>query len=134
MCRWAELTDEHISQALLGEALTEATNADDEAGAKGLVRYEFYDVLVRIAYQKYVESGAIPPHQVARAFHRLINEHILPVLRTQKLPEWQPFRDRLLWCNSVNDVLDINLGNLRNLFLSLLDLKLVPQRFCIPQV
>ena len=104
------------------------------ADAKGLNRCEFWDVLVRIAYQKYVESGAIPPQQVARAFHRLINEHILPVLRTQKLPEWQPFRDRLLWCNSVNDVLDINLGNLRNLFLSLLDLKLVPQRFCIPQV
>ena len=100
MCRWAQLTDIHISQALFTEALTEVTNyGDDEPDAKGLVRYEFWDVLVRIAHQKYVESGAIPPQQVARALHRLINEHILPVLRTQKLPAWQPFREKHIWCN-----------------------------------
>lgn len=82
--------------------------------------------MVRIAKVKYVDAGAIKenenatPH--ARALHRLFNEHMLPILqRDHILPEWQPFREKELWTEPVNNLLETNLSSLRYLYRLILD-------------
>ena len=72
------------------------------------MRYEFFEVLVRIARFKYISTGQLDETQHARALHRLFNEHLLPILSMKKLPQWQPFRDKHLWNTEVNDLIKVN--------------------------
>jgi len=58
------------------------------------MRFEFFEILVRIAHGKYVQTGLIDGSNNARALHRLVNEKILTILLKNKLPEWQTFRDK----------------------------------------
>ena len=45
---------------------------------KALMRYEFFEILVRIAHYMFVKTGELSSDSNSRALHRLINEHILP--------------------------------------------------------
>ena len=92
----------------------EVVNFDDKTDddkfdhEKALIRHEFLEILVRIAKCKYIDTGMISDDNNARALHRLVNTHLLPVLQENKLPEWQPFRNVHLWTNDVNDLLVAN--------------------------
>ena len=45
------------------------------------------------------------------SWNMLFNHHIKP--HTTLLPEWQKFRNRLLWTLDVNDVLEVNLDEIK---------------------
>ena len=95
-----------------------ATTDFDHMNEKGsrahtLLRFEFFEVLVRIARIMYIDThsnkeGALKDNESYRALHRLVNEHILPILLLKSLPEWQPFRDKTLWTFKVNAIFDAN--------------------------
>ena len=70
---------------------------DDYNESQKLVRYEFLEILVRIAGEKFVKHGNLSQENYARALHKLVNEHILPVVNQQRLPSWAPFRTKYLW-------------------------------------
>ena len=65
------------------DTLYYSTNYETEADAfndsKQLVRYEFYEILVRIAKHIYITNGSLSETEVTRAMHRLLNDHILNV-------------------------------------------------------
>ncbi len=74
-----------------------------------LVRYEFLEILIRLANMKYVQKGNLGENANARAFKRLINEHILPIESKVLFPAWQSFRDEHIWTFEVNKLLENNL-------------------------
>ena len=47
--------------------------------SKQLVRYEFFEILVRIAKHIYITNGDLEENQVTKAMHRLLNDHILTI-------------------------------------------------------
>ena len=59
-------------------------NAEKWNKESALLRFEFFEVLVRIARLKYIENvdgkDALNDNESYRALHRLVNEHILPIL------------------------------------------------------
>jgi len=84
------------------DTLFVATNFDndieDEYNSQTeLVRYEFFEILVRIANAKYVAPGLLGEKENARALQRLFNENIMKVVNAKVFYEWQPFRDKHLW-------------------------------------
>ena len=83
--------DRAVTQGML-ESSFAATNFDHNTQSwnkeTSLLRYEFFEVLVRIARAKYVDNGILADDESYRALHRLVNEHILPILQNKKLPEW----------------------------------------------
>ena len=87
------------------------------------------EIFVRIAYMKYVEKGKVGDKSNARAVHRLFNEHVVPLLQQKILPQWQPFRDQVLWTNSVNDLLQVNLQSIKILYKNILDIRVLKPRF-----
>lgn len=62
------------------------------APSNGLKRFEFLEILVRLANIKYLESKIVKTY--AEATEKLIKECILPNF---SLEPWQEFRDKHLW-------------------------------------
>ena len=81
---------------------------DDNA----LNRYEFFEILVRIAKVRFLESDQ--EINISQALSRLLNSHILPM--RHKLISWQQWRDEELWCQEVSDVLEVNARGIKKLF------------------
>ena len=77
-----------------GEEPTGGDNPDSS-----LVRYEFIEVLARIAQEKYQKTGQA--ESCAQAFEMLIERNLLPVAEAE---QWQKFRDDKLHNLEVNDV------------------------------
>ena len=74
-----------------------------------MIRYEFFELLVRIAKLKYTtKKNSTEEISNARALHRLFNEHFLPILIQKKLAQWHPFRVKKLWNNEVSDLFKAN--------------------------
>ena len=73
-----------------------------------LWRYEFYEILVRIANERYRKHGHCS--SIYDALEYLINDHILPYSNPG---QWQEFRDKTLWTLEVNDLFEANLENLK---------------------
>ena len=77
------------------------------APSNGLKRFEFLEIIVRLANSKYLEPKLVKTY--AEATEKLITECVLPYY----VPEpWQEFRDKALWTIDVNDLLESNLENL----------------------
>lgn len=106
--------DKNLSISTL-DRLFIATNVElvdmDDNPDKELCRFEFIEILVRIAGAKYKDPGITSTY--AEGVRRLISEHLIPLANQL---EWQEFRDRELWCLEVNDILDANLEGLRKVF------------------
>ena len=72
-----------------------ATNFEEEDqdgnDDNALVRFEFLEIIVRIAQCKFIEYGTMT--DLAEATEKLIVEHILP-MQSSQLIEWQGFRDK----------------------------------------
>ena len=73
-----------------------------------LVRFEFWELLVRISYAKY------PTFSYSKALEKLIEEK----LRPYDHEPWQKFRDNHLWTIEVNDILEANHKNLEKIYQS----------------
>lgn len=77
---------------------------------------------------KYVQKGNLGENANARAFKRLINEHILPIESKCLFPAWQSFREEHIWTFEVNKLLENNLQAIKEIFKSMVgvrNLKLV---------
>lgn len=77
-----------------------------------LCRYQFFEILVRIAKAKYIEFGT--ETNIASALQMLILNHILPM--KNGLIKVSSFRVHHLWCHEVSDLLQVNTQALRRLY------------------
>jgi len=68
-----------------------ATNFEEEQQEenpdKALIRFEFIELLVRIAREKYWKTGVTKT--VTEAFEKLLKDKVQPVSQHE---EWEPFR------------------------------------------
>ena len=85
--------------------------ASAAAPSNGLKRFEFLEILVRLANIKYLESKIVKTY--AEATEKLMVECILPYFTPEP---WQEFRDKELWTIDVNDMLEANLENLNKIY------------------
>jgi len=76
-----------------------------------LMRFQFLEVIVRLAKAKFIETGVEKSFSSATA--RLIREHI----KKYDVPEdWQGFRDAELWTIQINDIMEPNIPGLRHIY------------------
>ena len=81
------------------------------APSNGLKRFEFLEILVRLANIKYLETKICKTY--AESTEKLITECVLPNF----IPDpWQEFRDKELWSIDVNDIFEANLENLKRIY------------------
>ena len=107
--------DKNVSQSTL-DRLFIAVNVevgedqgDNPDGA--LIRFEFIEILVRIAQEKFLKPGICKT--LSEGLEMLIERHIIPENRAS---EWQGFRDELIWNLECNDVLACNLEGIMKVF------------------
>lgn len=98
--------------AATNEELVDQANNDDE----GLSRYEFIEVLIRLAYEKYYRKGERKTQ--AEAF-RLLVERNLRIASREWV--WGRFRITHLYTTSVTDLLASNLDIIATIYQMLLD-------------
>ena len=87
--------------------------AQDDNPDKALIRFEFIELLVRVAKEKYRAGG--PCATVAEAFEMLLDRNVLPQYR-EEAQVWQGFRDDLLYTVEVNDLFLANRDGLRKVY------------------
>ena len=75
---------------------------------KELCRFEFCEILVRIAGAKFRDRGISKTY--SESLLMLLENYVLPYCKTLK---WQEFRDHELWCLEVNDTYEANAEGLR---------------------
>ena len=81
------------------------------APSNGLKRFEFLEILVRLAGDKFVKPKIIKTY--AEATEKILAECIL----VNFIPEpWQEFRNKQLWVMDVNDLFDANMKNLTQIY------------------
>lgn len=104
--RKAKLQDLHLKQSTIDrlfittnfEAENQPNNPD-----KQLIRFEFIELLIRIAGAKYKETGVCKTW--TDAFEKLWEDNILPA---SEMHLWQGFRDQQLYTVEVNDLFMAN--------------------------
>ena len=74
-------------------------------------RFEFLEIIARLAHSKYKETGICSTYE--ESMQKLCEEHIFPLANPEP---WQEFRDELLWTIDVNDVLEVNLEGIKKLY------------------
>ena len=84
---------------------------ESAAPSNGLKRFEFLEILVRLANTKYLETKIVKTY--AEATEKLITECVLPFFTPEP---WQEFRDKELWSIDVNDMFEANLENLKKIY------------------
>ena len=76
-----------------------------------MIRFEFIELLVRIANAKFREPGMASNY--SEAMEMLIKENIIP---NSNHYEWQGFREETLYTVDVKDVLQANIDNLKKVY------------------
>ena len=76
-----------------------------------MIRFEYIELLVRIAIEKYKKTGECKT--ACEAFESLLQQNI-HIISQHK--EWQYFRKTYIWTLEVNDVLDYNLDLIKRVF------------------
>jgi len=90
---------------------TATITEEEENTDPQLMRYQFFEILVRISIRKYLDTHR--EHNIAMAFERLIKEHVLTSAVPVKLwEEWAPMR-KFFWTLGVGDLLEHNLETVR---------------------
>ena len=89
----------------------EGQKISDDNPANALSRFEFLEILVRLAQAKFKETGLCSTFE--ESMTRLLDEFIFPLANPEP---WQEFRDELLWTLDVNDVLEANLEGLKKVY------------------
>lgn len=93
----SHMIDSHFV-AVNFEAEDQGENPD-----KALIRFEFIEILVRIARDKYLKSRIAD--NIVEAFEMLMDNNFLP---GSNVDEWQTWRENELWTVEVNDILSTN--------------------------
>ena len=92
-----------------------ATNFEEEDNDdnpdRALCRYEFMEIIVRIADYKYKKK--FKANSLADAVHMLIKDNIF---KNFTPAPWQSWREQLLWNYDVSDVFEANAENLKKLY------------------
>lgn len=88
-------------------------NINFSTQGNALVRFEFFESLVRVALARYKESGEVDTF--TEALKLLIEDKMLKLANPEP---WQIFRDEELWTLDVNDVMETNLQSLRTVYTS----------------
>ena len=78
---------------------------------RDLARFEFYEIIVRMAGIKYKESGKCETY--AQAVKMLIEDDLMTYFNVNK---WQHWRETQLWTLDVNDLFEANLEALKKIF------------------
>lgn len=93
-----------------------ATNYDEEDlednDDNSLCRYEFAEIIVRMAKVKYFDKGHLPT--VHESLNELLKRYIIP--NSGMKINSQPFRDECLWTLEVDDMIKANLTAIDNLY------------------
>ena len=118
-CQDSGLIGKHFNIST-ADRLFISANYNDSANsggnsAKELLRYEFLEVLVRIAKVKYLDPGIHDSYRPA--LEHLLTEEIS---RFPSKQTWQRWRSEELWTIGCNDVLKANLDGLNKLYKSLI--------------
>ena len=80
---------------------------------KELCRYEFFEIIVRMAKHKFIEAKkkkSGPPMTIAQATQKLIDDYIKNYLLQQ---QWMNLRRNDIWTLEVHDVLEANKESIR---------------------
>ncbi len=76
---------------------------------RALCRFEFYEIIVRIAQAKFVDNGHFK--SISKATEHLIENYILRY-RFEKM-EGQEWRDRELWTIEIDAFFQVNIKNIQ---------------------
>ena len=112
----AKFQDKNVNQGML-DTLFIAVNVDlegpDEGGAdnREMIRYEFIELLIRVAKAKYFKPMICP--NMAESLEMLIQRNIMPI---NVMDQWQGFRNDLMYKIECNDVLEANIEQLKLIF------------------
>ena len=87
-------------------------------------RFEFIEILVRLAREKFIIFGNM--QSVAAATKRLIKTYILPM--EAKLIPYEKWRYNELYTNEINDLLMANIFALRKLYYKVASIKDFPKK------
>lgn len=93
--RKAKFMDKNFKQSALDRAFIAANfemEEQDDNPDKALIRFEFIEVLLRVAKEKYQKTGEC--ETLADAFNLLLDRNVEPV---SGHAEWQGFRDKELY-------------------------------------
>jgi len=89
----------------------EGQQLSEDNPANALCRFEFLEILARLAQSKYKETGICPTYEDSMI--KLLEEHVLPLANPEP---WQEWRDEFLWTIDVNDVLETNLEGCKKMY------------------
>ena len=81
----------------------------EENQDRSLCRYEFFEILARMAFTKFMEKG--PLKTVAEGLHKLLTEYIIE--NSIERIEFQEWRVSELWTLEVDDLLKANLKEIQ---------------------
>jgi hypothetical protein len=121
-CHDSKMVDKYLSVRQIDQAFI-AVNFDDneleeeDNASRELCRYEFMEILVRIADVKYRQTKQL--RTFAEAFDRFLTE----LFSNFELAEWNEFRTELLWAFDPNLVYELNQNLLKRLFDQLTEVK-----------
>ena len=114
MCKKFNFADKNVPQSTIDRffiAVNVELENQDHNPDKELMRFEFIELLVRIANEKFCRFG--PCTSFFQAFKTLMDVHIIP---NGEQHHWQEFRETDIWTIDVNDVLLMNLDSLRTIY------------------
>ena len=114
MCEECEIIDKDLNIEVLDQIFMD-TSIDleemPEEPSTELQRFQFMEVIVRLAEAKYLKRGTCSSY--AASVRKLLDEHIL---RIEGQDRWQEFRDQELWQPDVDDLFKANLEHLTQIY------------------
>ena len=113
LCTMCQVIDKKFLNTAAIDRLFIAVNVElveqDDNPDRELCRFEFFEIIVRMAVCKYQDLALTP----AEAVRKLLNEHILKHGTASNALQ---FRHDKLYHVDVNDILEVNLFNLQTMF------------------
>ena len=114
MCEECEIIDKDLNIEVLDQIFMD-TSIDleemPEEPSTELQRFQFMEVIVRLAGAKYLKRGICSSY--AASVRKLLDEHIL---RIEGQDRWQEFRDQELWQHDVDDLFKANSEHLTQIY------------------
>ena len=96
-----------------------ATNYEEEEQEgnddRALIRFEFFEILIRMVQTKYIETKKIS--SLSEGLRKMIRDHIIPM--QDAYCEWKTFRKEKLYDYNVNLLFERNMSLLESLYDSL---------------
>lgn len=101
----AKIIDNYVNISSVDRTFIAATLkvVESNAPSNGLRRFEFLEIMVRLANIKFLETKIVKSY--AEATEKMLSECVIPSF----VPEpWQEFREKELWTMDVKDVFEAN--------------------------